>query len=132
MNALHALFAQRDQQAFQRQLERARTAASGSNPGFGQGGGKSWAKSSPVQLKSHPYDFDVNARDWLGRTVLHLACSSGEASAPEYARLLLAYPGINVNVQDLENRWTPLHRALYNGNIITALVSNHFQGSMMS
>jgi len=120
MNTLHALFAQRDQQAFQRQLERARTAASGSNSGPGQGGGRSWTKSSPVQPRSHSHDFDVNARDWLGRTVLHFACSSGEASAPEYVRLLLAYPGINVNVQDLENQWTPLHRALYNGNIITA------------
>ena len=113
MKTLHALFAQRDQQAFQRQLERARTTSS-SNSGSGQGGGRSWTKSS------HFYDFDVNARDWLGRTVLHLACSSGEVSAPEYVRLLLAHPGINVNVQDLESQWTPLHRALYNGNIVTA------------
>ena len=117
MNTLHALFAQRDQQAFQRQLERARSLTSGS----GQGGGRSWTKSSPAQPKSHcSYDFDVNARDRLGRAVLHLACSSCEASAPEYVRLLLAYPGINVNAQDLESQWTPLHRAFYNGNIITA------------
>lgn len=121
MNTLHALFAQRDQQAFQRQLERARNVTSGPfDSGCGQGGGRSWTKSSPIQPKSHSYDFDVNARDWLGRTVLHLACSSYEASAPEYVRLLLAYPGINVNLQDLENLWTPLHRALYNGNIIIA------------
>ena len=120
MNTLHGLFAQRDQQAFQRQLERARNAASGSNSGSGKGGGRSWTKSSPVQPKSYPSDFDVNARDWLGRSVLHLACSSGEASAPEYVRLLLAHPGINVNAQDLESQWTPLHSALYHGNIITA------------
>ena len=120
MKSLHALFAQRDQQAFQRQLERARAAASGSRSGSGQGGGRSWTKSSPVQPKSHFCDFDVNARDWLGRTVLHLACSSGEPSAPEYVRLLLAFPGINVNIQDLENQWTPLHKALYHGNVITA------------
>lgn len=120
MNTLHALFVQRDQQAFQRQLEKARNVAYGSSPGPGQGGGRSWTKSSPVQPKSHSYDFDVNARDWLGRTVLHLACSSCEASAPEYVRLLLAYPGINVNTQDVESQWTPLHRALYNGNIISA------------
>ena len=118
MNTLHDLFARRDQQAFQRQIERARTAASGSS--FGQGEGRSGTKSSPVQLRPHSYDFDVNARDWLGRTVLHLACSSDEVSAPEYVRLLLGHPGINVNVQDLESRWTPLHRALYNGNIIIA------------
>ena len=120
MNTLHALFAQRDQQAFQRQLERTRNAASGFNSNQGQGGGRSWTKSSPVQQKSHTYDFDVNARDRFGRTVLHFACSSCEASAPEYVRLLLAHPDINVNAQDLENQWTPLHRALYNGNIITA------------
>jgi hypothetical protein len=120
MNTLHALFAQRDQQAFQRQLERARNAGSGSNSGSGQGGGKSWTKSSPVQPRAHSYDFDVNARDWLGRTVLHLACSSCEPSAPEYVRLLLACPGINVNAQDLENLWSSLHRAFYSGNIITA------------
>ncbi|KAF9784961.1 hypothetical protein BJ322DRAFT_1060536 [Thelephora terrestris] len=118
MNTLHALFAQRDQQAFQRQLERARNVTSGS----GQGGGRSWAKSSPIQPRFNSYDFDVNARDWLGRTVLHLACSSYEASAPEYVRLLLAHPGINVNLQDLESLWTPLHRALYNGNIIIAVL----------
>ena len=119
MNTLHALFSQRNQQAFQRQLERARNVASSSNSGSGLGGGRSWTKSSPAQPKSHSYDFDVNAVDWLGRTVLHLACSSCEASAPEYVRLLLAYPGINVNAQDLESQWTPLHRAFYNGNIIT-------------
>lgn len=133
MNTLHVLFAQRDQQAFQRHLEKARTvAAAGSNSGPGQGGGRSWTKSSPVQLRSHSCDFDVNAGDWLGRTVLHMACSSGEPSASEYVRLLLAHPGINVNIQDLESQWTPLHRALYNGNIITAWVSNHFRRSMMS
>ena len=120
MNTLHALLTQRDQQAFQHQLERARAAASGARSGPGHGGGRSWSKSSPAQQRSHSYDFDVNAMDWLGRTVLHLACSSSEASAPEYVRLLLAHHGINVNVQDLENQWTPLHRALYNGNIIAA------------
>jgi inhibitor of Bruton tyrosine kinase len=120
MNTLHALFAQRDQQAFQRQLERARNVASGSGQVDQSRGGRSWTKSSPVQPRSHHYDFDVNARDWLGRTVLHLACSSCDASAPEYVRLLLTFPGINLNAKDFESQWTPLHRALYNGNLITA------------
>lgn len=31
--------------------------------------------------------------------------------------MLLGHPGINVNLQDVESKWTPLHRALYSGNI---------------
>ena len=68
---------------------------------------------------------DVNTRDWLGRTVLHLACAASARPATEYVRLLLAHPGIDVNLQDMESRWTPLHRALYNGNIATAYVAYH-------
>lgn len=63
---------------------------------------------------------DVNARDWLGRTILHLACSASDPASVEYVRLLLAHPAINVNVQDTESQWTALHRALYHGNISAA------------
>ncbi|KAH9041005.1 hypothetical protein EDB85DRAFT_1858258 [Lactarius pseudohatsudake] len=65
---------------------------------------------------------DVNARDWLGRTVLHLACSALDPAATEYARMLLAHSGISPNLQDVESHWTPLHRALYNGNLSTAIL----------
>lgn len=65
---------------------------------------------------------DVNARDWLGRTVLHLACAASARPATEYVRLLLAHPGIDVNLQDVESHWTALHRALYDGNIAAAFV----------
>ncbi|KAH9055770.1 regulator of chromosome condensation 1/beta-lactamase-inhibitor protein II [Lactarius vividus] len=65
---------------------------------------------------------DVNARDWLGRTVLHLACSALDPAATEFARLLLAHSGISPNLQDVESHWTPLHRALYNGNLSTAIL----------
>ena len=51
---------------------------------------------------------DVNARDWLGRTVLHLACTVSARPATEYVRLLLAHPGIDVNLQDVESHWTAL------------------------
>lgn len=68
---------------------------------------------------------DVNARDWLGRTVLHLACASVARAATEYVRMLLAHPRINVNLQDVESHWTALHRALYNGNIAAAWVALH-------
>ncbi|KAH9169421.1 hypothetical protein EDB89DRAFT_1888857 [Lactarius sanguifluus] len=65
---------------------------------------------------------DVNARDWLGRTVLHLACSALDPAATEYARMLLSHSGISPNLQDVESHWTPLHRALYNGNLSTAIL----------
>ncbi|KAI9453100.1 hypothetical protein BJY52DRAFT_1290801 [Lactarius psammicola] len=65
---------------------------------------------------------DVNARDRLGRTVLHLACSALDPAATEYARMLLAHPGISANLQDMESHWTPLHRALYNGNLSAAIL----------
>ena len=66
---------------------------------------------------------DVNARDWLGRTVLHLSCSALDPAATEYVRMLLAHPGISANLQDMESHWTPLHRALYSGNLSAAYVS---------
>ncbi|KAG8827699.1 hypothetical protein FRC18_009864, partial [Serendipita sp. 400] len=65
---------------------------------------------------------DVNARDCFGRTVLHLACSAIDPAALECGRLLLAHAGINVNIQDYESHWTPLHRALYAGNIPIAVL----------
>ncbi|KAG5646993.1 hypothetical protein DXG03_001717 [Asterophora parasitica] len=64
--------------------------------------------------------YDVNARDWLGRSVLHLACAAPDGV--EYVRLLLRHPAINVNLADTESHWTPLHRALYHANIPTALL----------
>lgn len=63
---------------------------------------------------------DVNARDWLGRTVLHLACASSDTI--EYVRLLLRHQDVNVNLPDTESHWTPLHRAMYQANFSTALV----------
>ncbi|KAF8886287.1 regulator of chromosome condensation 1/beta-lactamase-inhibitor protein II [Infundibulicybe gibba] len=63
---------------------------------------------------------DINGVDWLGRTVLHLACSSLESI--EYVRILLRHPAINVNIPDVESHWTPLHRALYHANIPAAIL----------
>lgn len=65
---------------------------------------------------------DINARDWLGRTVLHLACAATDSAAVEYVRMILGHPGVNVNLQDRESMWTALHRALYHGNLATACV----------
>ncbi|KAI0642387.1 hypothetical protein C8Q79DRAFT_250744 [Trametes meyenii] len=115
MTALHAYFHQRNQQAFQRLLEPGRSQHSGPS----SSGGKSWSRPSP--LSAAP-SVDVNARDYLGRTALHLAASAQDAAATEYVRMLLTHPTINVNIADTESHWTPLHRALYHGNLSTALL----------
>jgi ankyrin repeat protein len=72
---------------------------------------------------------DVNARDWLGRTVLHLACAASARASTEYVRMLLAHPRIDLNLQDAESHWTALHRALYNGNITAAYVAFCYFGA---
>jgi hypothetical protein len=64
--------------------------------------------------------FDVNARDWLGRTALHVACTSVECI--DYVRALLKHPHIDVNLPDAESLWTPFHRALYSANLSAACV----------
>lgn len=120
MTALHAYFILRQQQAFQRLLDTP-TRSQSTSGRLSSSGGKSWTPSNPLSsLSAAPCD--VNARDWLGRTVLHLAASATDASAPEYVRKLLAHPHIIVNLPDKESHWTALHRALYHGNLATALL----------
>jgi len=120
MTALHVYFSLRQQQSFQRLLDTPARSQS-TQGGLSSSGGKSWTRTNSLSsLSATPCD--VNARDWLGRTVLHLAASATDASAPEYVRKLLAHPHINVNLPDRESRWTALHRALYHGNISTALL----------
>lgn len=113
MTLFHVYFTLRDQQAFQRLLEWNRSA---SNPLAGQStsASKSWTRKNIASA------LEVNAFDHLGRTVLHLACTSTEPASLEYARMLLAHPSININLPDKENHWTALHRALYVGNIEAA------------
>jgi ankyrin repeat protein len=115
MSQLHAYFFLRQQQNFQRLLDSSRGQSTAAAPS--SSGGKSWNRPSAL---ASAMVCDVNARDWLGRTVLHLACASPEPSSLEYVRLLLAYPAINVNLQDTESHWTALHRALFHGNILAA------------
>ncbi|KAG6330631.1 hypothetical protein ID866_8458 [Astraeus odoratus] len=121
MNLLHAYFNLRHQQAFQRLLERDYSGPSGTaSSGLSASAGKSSPGKSPWNRKSIASELDVNSFDQLGRTVLHLSCSSTEVSSVEYARMLLAHPHVNINLPDKENRWTALHRALYAGNIEAA------------
>lgn len=119
MSALHAHFHRRDQQAFQRVVDTAIRALSQQQDKPGTS--KSPRRPSPLStLSTAP--LDVNARDALGRTILHLACSSTHASAPTYVRLLLSHPQVHVNALDAESHWTPLHRAMYAGNLACALL----------
>ena len=144
MSVLHAYFTLRNQRGFQRALEQ--TKASGQHQQQSQqphqlstsasGGAaaaaatvtasRSWTqRHSPLAstlLGNATGAGDVNARDAFGRTVLHAASSAVDPAALEFVRLLLAHPAINPNVQDQESHWTPLHRALYVGNIPAAYV----------
>ncbi|KAH8833023.1 hypothetical protein DL96DRAFT_701738 [Flagelloscypha sp. PMI_526] len=127
MTLFHDHFNTRNQQAFQRLLASSIEASSSSSHGPSKSPGSpnstSWKKPSSLKLSSLGYALpDINARDFLGRTVLHLACSAQALECTEYVRLLLKHPHIQVNLPDRESLWTPLHRALYNGNIDTALV----------
>ncbi|KAG0701289.1 hypothetical protein DFH29DRAFT_927750 [Suillus ampliporus] len=116
MTLLHIYFALRKQQSFHRLL----------NGGHGQpsasvstSSGKSWKHAGAL---NSGIGLEINALDALGRSVLHLACASTEPSSLEYIRMLLAHPAINVNVLDKESHWTPLHRALYAGNVSAAIL----------
>ncbi|TLD32470.1 BTB/POZ-like protein [Venturia nashicola] len=63
---------------------------------------------------------DLNHRDSVGRTLLHLAASSPSENAFDFASALLEHPLTDVYIQDNENGWTPLHRAFYAGNVAIA------------
>lgn len=142
MTPLHACILLRDLKAFQRLLnvnngQHGRSA----HPGYASGSKYTVIEDDlPVGLKDaedgvngwgsppkhrHGDDalggpgFNVNEKDTLGRTALHIACASPDCV--EYARLLLKHPLINVNIPDVESHYTPLHRAMYVANIPAAL-----------
>ncbi|EPS33996.1 hypothetical protein PDE_08958 [Penicillium oxalicum 114-2] len=64
---------------------------------------------------------DLNARDHLGRTLLHHIASSPKPTAARFARAILELPFLDLYAQDWESGWTALHRALYAGNATIAL-----------
>ncbi|KAL8767071.1 MAG: hypothetical protein Q9209_006298 [Squamulea sp. 1 TL-2023] len=63
---------------------------------------------------------DVNIRDSSGCTLLHHIVSSANENAIVFAVALLDAPLLDLYIQDAENAWTALHRALYFGNIAVA------------
>lgn len=83
-------------------------------------GGQSWGSATNA-FNGPCSPAEVNRRDYHGRTVLHLVSASTEPVSIDYLTALLAHPAINVNLQDHESGWTALHRALYHGNLLTAL-----------
>ncbi|KAI9496700.1 hypothetical protein BDB00DRAFT_952741 [Zychaea mexicana] len=62
--------------------------------------------------------FNLNKRSIRGRTALHCAATWNRT---EIAKILIACPLVNINIQDRENGWTALHRSLYLGNLEIAL-----------
>lgn len=118
MTQLHAHFYHRNKQAFQRLLDADRAKQSGGgapSTSAGRGTPGSWTRTLTATA------LDVNKRDWLGRTPLHLACSAG-TEVLDYVRILLRHPAINVNLTDAESGWTALHRSLYAGNLPAAIL----------
>lgn len=63
---------------------------------------------------------ELNAKDSLGRTILHHAASSRSDNALAFVNALLDVPFLDLYSQDAESGWTALHRALYSGNIAIA------------
>ena len=63
---------------------------------------------------------DINSKDRHGVTLLHHVASSMSTNAPAFAAALIELPMLDLYVQDLESGWTPLHRALYTGNVTVA------------
>ena len=53
---------------------------------------------------------EVNRRDGMGRTVLHLAASEVGEWAVEWVEMLLRVQGVLVNALDVESGWSALHR----------------------
>ncbi|KAK4703901.1 inhibitor of Bruton tyrosine kinase, partial [Phenoliferia sp. Uapishka_3] len=123
---LHSLYAQRSLGRARAFVQR--TGKSGGNVGAGKGNGNgNGGDGSPgggtgfgLATSGSAVNAEVNRRDMLGRTVLHLAASEVDDWALEWVELLLGVPGLQVNAVDTESGWGALHRALYSGNIAAA------------
>lgn len=94
---------------------------------------ESWSSATPMAYGSLPSPAskplsktaaqairqDINRRDHFGRTVLHLAATSGDT---EIVKALVKHPSTDIHLADLESGWTALHRSLYYGHIACAMI----------
>ncbi|XP_039268382.2 inhibitor of Bruton tyrosine kinase-like [Styela clava] len=74
-------------------------------------------KGNALQIKEHIRTSCPTATircDTLGRSAIHLAASCGKIEVLDW---LIATFNCNLNVQDRESGWTPLHRAVYYGRL---------------
>ncbi|KAF1809829.1 RCC1/BLIP-II [Eremomyces bilateralis CBS 781.70] len=101
--------------------------ATGRSLSFGSPGSLGTSPVLAKQKKAHGYSAqdgltrqDINRRDHLGRTLLHLIASSRHDSTIDFATALLDFPLTDIYLQDYENGWTALHRAFYFGNVSIA------------
>ena len=83
---------------------------------------KQQEKAKGVQYKGTPQlsRADINWKDAQGLTLLHHVTSTQKSSAEDFAEALLQLPLLDLYIQDEENGWTALHRALYFGNMAIA------------
>lgn len=114
---LHALYANRSigkARAFLSNARQGNASAGGSggsgllsrSPASYQGGGGGGGGGAIGQAVG----VEVNRRDHLGRTVLHLVSSEVDEWAVEWLGLLLVVGSLQVNLQDTESGWSALHR----------------------
>ncbi|RPA84125.1 hypothetical protein BJ508DRAFT_303958 [Ascobolus immersus RN42] len=97
----------------------AASTASSTSIGTGINGASSITSTSTTSAKQIP-QITITRQilkdtDELGRALIHLAAS--DSARLPFLRALLQHPAIDLLQQDAESGWTPLHRALYNGNI---------------
>ena len=129
---LHALFASRaiaKARTFLRSAGKEAGGGGGGGTGGADGGGGGGGLSkSPSMSTGWPsssggggpsdrqiISAELNRRNHLGLTVLHLAVVEDDPWALDWVELLLSTPGLQVNATDAESGWSALHRALYAG-----------------
>lgn len=121
---IHALYASRAIAKARTFVRSASAGGAGGSGGNGANGGGGVLSKSPNMggwgggggnADKAAIAAEVNRRDYLGRTVLHLAVIESEPWALDWVELLLGVPGLAVNAQDTESGWSALHRALYAG-----------------
>ncbi|KAL8872008.1 MAG: hypothetical protein Q9174_002286 [Haloplaca sp. 1 TL-2023] len=85
-----------------------------------------------VSLSSTLTRTELNLKDSSGCTLLHHIASSTNENAYGFAAALLDLPLLDLYIQDAENGWTALHRALYFGNvsIARALLHRDYQNAI--